>query len=56
MTACGTQLPHAKLTPNKVRAIRPNVHGWPRRKWAELYGVHVRTIDKVCCGYSWRHV
>lgn len=49
----GNQLPHAKLTPEKVRAIRENRRGWTRRKWAEVYGVHVRTIDKVCDGGSW---
>ena len=52
----GTDLPHAKLDPEKVRAMRENRHGWPRWKWAELYGVHIRTVEKACNGGSWGHV
>lgn len=54
--AKGTSLPKARLDEAKVKAIRENRHGWPAWKWAELYNVHIRTIDKVRNYGSWRHV
>ena len=52
----GNDLPHAKATPDLVRAIRANVYGWPRRKWAEATGLHLRTIDKIATFETWRQV
>lgn len=52
----GTDLPHAKLTDDKVRAIRQNRHGWTAKQWAESLGLHQRTIDKVRDFRSWVHV
>lgn len=52
----GNDLPHARLDPDAVRAIRANRHGWPRWKWAQHYGVHVRTIDAIATYRTWRHV
>ncbi len=52
----GTDLPHAKLTEDKVRAIRQNRHGWTAKQWAESLGLHQRTIDKVRDLRSWVHV
>lgn len=53
---CGTELPHAKLDEEKVRAIRKNRNGWTAKRWAESLGVHIRTIDKVRDFRSWAHV
>ena len=52
----GNELPQAKVTPELVRKIRENRHGWPRRKWAESTGLHIRTIDKICTYETWAHV
>jgi len=52
----GNALPQARLTPDAVRAIRANVQGWPRWRWAEHYGVHLRTVDKVATYETWRQV
>lgn len=52
----GTDLPHARLDEDKVRAIRANRHGWTAWQWAQNLGVHVRTIDKVRDRRSWAHV
>lgn len=54
--ARGNQLPHAKLTPEAVRAIRANRNGETAKQLASRYGVHVRTIDKVRDRRSWGHV
>ena len=47
LAARGNQLPHAKLTPDIVRAIRANKDDWTARQWAAHLGVHRRTIDAV---------
>ena len=52
----GVELPQHRLTPDNVRAIRANPHGWTARQWARELGVHVRTIEKVQMYASWRHV
>lgn len=52
----GEALPQARLTAEAVRAIRRNAHGWTARQWAEHFGVHIRTIDKVRDYRSWVHV
>ena len=49
----GTQLPHARLNEESVRAIRRNVKGQTAKQLAECFGVHIRTIDKVRDGRSW---
>lgn len=52
----GTDLPHARLTPEKVRAIRINRHGKTAKELATEHGVHYRTIEKVRAGETWTHV
>ena len=52
----GTALPHARLDPIKVRAIRANVKGKTARQQAEEFGVHYRTIEKVRYYETWGHV
>lgn len=52
----GNDLPHAKLNPDLVRAIRINRNGWTAKQWADKLGLHVRTIDKVRDRRSWEHV
>lgn len=52
----GIELPHAKLDDAKVEKIRANVNGWTAKVWADYYGVHVRTINKVRDFRSWTHV
>ena len=54
--ARGNALPHAKATPEIVRKIRANREGWPRRKWAETTGLHVRTVEKIAAFETWRHI
>ena len=54
--ARGHRLPHARLTEQQVRDIRRNAEGWPRQKWADFLGVHIRTVEKVCTYETWRHV
>lgn len=54
--ARGNDLPHARATPELVRRIRENRYGWPRRKWAEVTGLHIRTIDKIATFETWRTV
>lgn len=55
--ARGSRLPQAKLTEQKVAAIRTrNRMGVPRHRLAAEYGVHLRTIDKACSYESWAHV
>ena len=43
----GSDLPHTKLTPDQVVAIRANRYGKTAKALAEEYGVHYRTIEKV---------
>jgi len=47
MAKRGKDLPHTKLTPDQVAAIRINRHGKTMKALAEEYGVHHRTIQKV---------
>lgn len=54
--ARGNALPHAKLTPDRVRAIRSNPGGLTARQLAEEHGVHYRTIEKVRGYETWGHV
>ena len=49
----GNELPHAKLDDDKVRMIRKS---GTSKYWAEKFGCHKRTIDKVKQGNSWTHV
>jgi hypothetical protein len=56
----GSDLPHAKLTDEAVRAIRAEhrpysrTHGAPAL--ARKYNLHRRTIEKVLSYASWVHV
>jgi hypothetical protein len=43
----GSDLPHTKLTPDQVAAIRINRHGKTAKTLAADYGVHHRTIEKI---------
>lgn len=52
----GTDLPHAKLDDDKVRAIRKNVRGQTAKSLADMFGVHWRTIEKVQMRITWVHV
>lgn len=52
----GTDLPHAKLNPDAVRAIRVNLEGLTARQWGERMNVHHRTIEKVRHYETWGHV
>ena len=62
----GSQLPQSKLTEADVREIFEMVEQRDRLKRqlsrltnasiAEMYGLHVRTIDKVIQGNGWTHV
>lgn len=54
--ARGNALPHAKLTPERVRAIRSNPRGLTARQLAEEHKVHYRTIEKVRHYETWCHV
>ena len=56
MAKRGNDLPHARLDPEKVRAIRANVRGLTAQQLADVYGVHIRTIDKVRVRETWAHV
>lgn len=56
MAKRGNELPHARLTPEKVRAIRENRHGKTAVQLAEEFGVHFRTVEKVRAFESWTHV
>ena len=46
----GSDLPHTKLTPDQVAAIRANRHGKTMKALAEEFGVHHRTIQKIKYG------
>lgn len=52
----GTQLPHAKLDEQKVKAVRANAEKLTAKQWADRLNVHVRTIQKVRHWLSWTHV
>lgn len=53
MRARGNKLPQAKLTPEKVRWIRRNRHGFSRKLQAALLGVHPNTVDRARNGENW---
>jgi len=53
MAARGSDLPHAKLDEEKARYVKRNPHGMTARQLAELFGVHIRTIEKIREGYNW---
>jgi len=55
-TKRGNELPQAKLTPEKVTAIRENRHGKTRKQLAAEFGVHYRTIEKIHYGETWGNV
>ena len=50
--------PHrpCKLTADQVKQIRQNRNGLPAWRLAELYGVHVRTIDSIRIFRTWANV
>ncbi len=62
----GSQLPQSKLTEADVREIFAMVEQRDRLKRqlsrltnasiAEMYGVHVRTVDRVTSGHGWSGV
>lgn len=52
----GESRPNARLTAEKVRAIRQNRNGKTARQLADIYGVHYRTIEKVRHYETWAHV
>lgn len=55
-TKRGNDLPHAKLDPPKVKAIRA-LHGTATAKQiAARFGVHYRTVEKVLSYETWIHV
>lgn len=49
----GEALPQARLTREKVAAIRENRRGKTARQLAEEFGVHFRTIEKVRAYETW---
>ena len=51
----GTDLPHARLTPDLVREIRANRKGLTARQWAKSIGCHYRTVEKVRHYETWIH-
>jgi predicted DNA-binding protein (UPF0251 family) len=54
--ARGTELPHAKLTPERVAAIRIRASmGVSQRKMAKEYGVHPNTIWAAVNYANWWH-
>jgi predicted DNA-binding protein (UPF0251 family) len=54
--ARGTELPHAKLTPEKVASIRMRASmGVSQRKMAKEYGVHYNTINRAVLYENWWH-
>ena len=62
----GSQLPHAKLDEDKVReilaiverrnALKHELATLTNAKIAAMYGVHVRTVDRVTAGENWTHI
>ena len=54
--ARGTDLPHAKLTPEKVTSIRMRASmGVSQRKMAKEYGAHYNTINRAVLHENWWH-
>lgn len=53
MRARGNQLPQTKLTPEDVRWIRRNRHGFKAELQAALLGVHRNTVDRARTGENW---
>lgn len=51
----GNDLPHARLDPVKVLAIRASSDKTAKQLAAE-FGVHYRTIEKVRAYETWGHV
>lgn len=56
MRAKGNQLPHARLTPEKVREIRQNREGLTDKDRARKLGVHENSITRARTGETWGHV
>ena len=55
--ARGVELPHAKLTPEKVAAIRVRASiGVSQRKMAKEHGVHHNTINRAVLYENWWHL
>lgn len=55
--ARGVELPHAKLTPEKVAVIRIRASmGVSQRKMAKEYGVHHNTINRAISYENWWHL
>lgn len=55
--ARGSELPHTKLNPNKVRDIRRlRAEGVSVMSLARTYGVSVPSIRNIINGKNWRHV
>ena len=52
----GEELPQARLTEEKVKAIRENRKGQTAKQLSAVFGVHYRTIEKVRSGETWSHV
>jgi predicted signal transduction protein with EAL and GGDEF domain len=52
----GNDLPHAKLTPEKVLQIRANNKGKTAAQLADEFGVHFRTIEKIRSRETWSHI
>lgn len=53
----GEAVGHAKLTAEKVRVIRARRRtGESIKSLAAEFGVHFRTIEKVCSFETWSHV
>ena len=52
----GSELPHAKLDAEKVKAIRANPKGKTMKQFAAEYEVHFRTIEKCHYFETWAHV
>lgn len=50
--------PHrtCKLTEDQVREIRINRRGLSMRKQAEVYGVHINTIERIRAFITWRNL
>lgn len=53
MRARGNKLPQAKLTPEQVRWIRRNRHGFTQALQAALLGVHINTVNRARTGENW---
>lgn len=52
----GSDLPHSRLCPDRVRYIRRNPAGRTAKQLAAELGVHWRTIEKVRHYLTWRRV